>query len=503
MMRFKRFSRREASLARSTGHVAAILLAGLAGGCSAQVSGFDFPSFALNDDPKPQQTASASGRGNPSYLGNDGYGSGGGSYNQPRTYRDNGVSTQSLPDASPPPTNYSDRGYGSGASASQAPSGRYENTANSTYSTDRRYATATAPTTTNSTNRYDPQPQPSLSNPCDMVEVQPGDTLYGLSRRHRVGVAELMQVNNLTNPNLHPGQKLYLPQGYAANRSQPAPMQTASVQPPPPPSVPGDLDAKYRGSYTMRPGDSLYGVSRSHGVSVAELQQANGITDARGLKAGAVLRVPDTNGGAPAQPMQQVAVNPPATQPQYQQPQQYQPAPQQSSQSNIPSTHQPTIINGANPNTQVANSNGGATAAINPPAQPQQTAARGSDKLRWPVSGRIITGFGQRSDGTHNDGINLSVPLGTSVHAAEGGTVAYAGSELKGYGNLILLRHDNGWVTAYAHNDQLNVKRGDKVQRGQVIATAGRSGSVDQPQVHFELRQGSKPVDPVPFLERL
>jgi len=97
----------------------------------------------------------------------------------------------------------------------------------------------------------------------------------------------------------------------------------------------------------------------------------------------------------------------------------------------------------------------------------------------------------------------MSVPQGTSVHAAESGTVAYAGSELKGYGNLILLRHDNGWVTAYAHNDQLNVKRGDKVQRGQVIATAGRSGSVDQPQVHFELRQGSKPVDPVPFLERL
>ncbi len=135
--------------------------------------------------------------------------------------------------------------------------------------------------------------------------------------------------------------------------------------------------------------------------------------------------------------------------------------------------------------------------------QPQQSVARGNDKLRWPVSGRIITGFGQRSDGTHNDGINLSVPLGTSVHAAESGTVAYAGSELKGYGNLILLRHDNGWVTAYAHNDQLNVKRGDKVQRGQVIATAGRTGSVDQPQVHFELRQGSKPVDPVPFLERL
>ncbi len=153
-----------------------------------------------------------------------------------------------------------------------------------TYS-NRRYDTAAA-TTTHSTNRYDPQPQPSLANPGDMIEVQPGDTLYGLSRRHRVGVAELMQVNSLTNPNLQPGQKLYLPQGYAANRSQPAPVQTASVQQPAPVSVPADLDAKYRGSYTMRPGNSLYGVSRTYGVPVAELQQANGITDARGLKAG-------------------------------------------------------------------------------------------------------------------------------------------------------------------------------------------------------------------------
>jgi len=140
------------------------------------------------------------------------------------------------------------------------------------------------------------------------------------------------------------------------------------------------------------------------------------------------------------------------------------------------------------------------TGAINR-APERSTSA--SDKLRWPVHGRIITGFGQRNDGTHNDGINLAVPQGTAVHAAEAGSVAYAGSELKGYGNLILVRHDNGWVTAYAHNEQLLVKRGDKVQRGQVIAKAGRTGSVDQPQVHFELRQGSKPVDPVPFLDRL
>jgi murein DD-endopeptidase MepM/ murein hydrolase activator NlpD len=93
--------------------------------------------------------------------------------------------------------------------------------------------------------------------------------------------------------------------------------------------------------------------------------------------------------------------------------------------------------------------------------------------------------------------------MGTDVHAAESGVVAYAGDELKGYGNLVLLRHDNGWVTAYAHGDEILVKRGDRIKRGQVIARAGRTGQVDQPQVHFELRQGQRPVDPTPFLERL
>ncbi len=309
MMRFKRFSRQRAATAQPVGRAAALLFAGLAGGCSAPVSGFEFPELQPQRRPQAAADRFCRARGNPSYLSNE-VRSGGG-YNAPRTYRESSVSSQSLPDASPPPSNYAanDRRYDQGgASNGYAANGRYDNTANNSYA-NRRYDTAA--TTTASTNRYDPQPQPSLANPGDMIEVQPGDTLYGLSRRHRVGVAELMQVNSLTNPNLHPGQKLYLPQGYAANRSQPAPVQTASVQQPAPVSVPADLDAKYRGSYTMRPGDSLYGISRSYGVPVAELQQANGITDARGLKAGAVLRVPDTAGGAPGQPLQQIAVNPP------------------------------------------------------------------------------------------------------------------------------------------------------------------------------------------------
>ena len=134
-----------------------------------------------------------------------------------------------------------------------------------------------------------------------------------------------------------------------------------------------------------------------------------------------------------------------------------------------------------------------------PPVTGQPADAGTAPEFRWPARGRIIQGF--KSGG--NDGINISVPEGTSVRAAENGTVAYAGSELKGYGNLVLIRHPNGFVTAYANNGELNVKRGEVVKRGQVIAKSGQSGNVSSPQLHFELRKGSTPVDPTSYLAGL
>jgi murein DD-endopeptidase MepM/ murein hydrolase activator NlpD len=116
------------------------------------------------------------------------------------------------------------------------------------------------------------------------------------------------------------------------------------------------------------------------------------------------------------------------------------------------------------------------------------------------VRGRIISSFGAKANGEKNDGINLAVPEGTSVKAAEAGTVIYSGNELPGYGNLILVRHADGWVSAYAHNSEILVKRGDQVLRGQIIAHAGMTGSVTAPQVHFELRRGAKPVNPLDYL---
>jgi murein DD-endopeptidase MepM/ murein hydrolase activator NlpD len=133
------------------------------------------------------------------------------------------------------------------------------------------------------------------------------------------------------------------------------------------------------------------------------------------------------------------------------------------------------------------------------PAATTASADDGKPEFRWPARGRIIQGF--KAGG--NDGINIAVPEGTAVKAAEGGVVAYAGSELKGYGNLVLIRHPNGFVSAYAHNGQLSVKRGESVKRGQTIATSGQSGNVSSPQLHFELRKGSTPVDPSSYLAGL
>ena len=116
------------------------------------------------------------------------------------------------------------------------------------------------------------------------------------------------------------------------------------------------------------------------------------------------------------------------------------------------------------------------------------------------MHGRVIAAFGAKTNGQQNDGINVAVPEGTPIKAAEDGVVAYAGNELKGYGNLVLVRHANGYVTAYAHASEMMVKRGDTIKRGQMIAKAGQTGNVTSPQLHFEIRKGSTPVDPSQFL---
>jgi murein DD-endopeptidase MepM/ murein hydrolase activator NlpD len=118
----------------------------------------------------------------------------------------------------------------------------------------------------------------------------------------------------------------------------------------------------------------------------------------------------------------------------------------------------------------------------------------------WPASGPVISEFGAASNGERNDGINISIPMDTPIHAAASGTVTYSGNELKTYGNLILIRHEDGYVTAYAHADKILVIKGQAVTRGQVIGYSGSSGDVPSPQLHFEIRHDTHPVDPKALL---
>jgi murein DD-endopeptidase MepM/ murein hydrolase activator NlpD len=378
--------------------------------------------------------------------------------------------------------------------------------------------------------------QPASNATGGTITVQAGDTLYGLSKKHHVSISELMSVNGLSSPRIKPGQELRLPgpgaSTVAAGPASPRPQRT-----PVRPALAAAPASGGSGTYTIKPGDSLYRIARQNGTTVAKLKEANPGADPRALRPGTVLQLPGAAApsrlaSAPTAPaVASVPPPPPARAPEPPaQPARVAapaaPAPSAPASANEPKSGaatsvMPTIVNG--PTAKVAaNATETATdarptvpalpkagakpvkvAEIRPdPAPSAQSLPPMAGKLRWPAKGKVVANFGARPDGTHNDGVNLAVPLGTEVHAAENGVVAYAGNELKGYGNLILVRHDNGWVTAYAHNDQLMVKRGEKVRRGQIIAKAGKTGTVDQPQVHFELRLGSKPVDPLPYMEK-
>ena len=292
--------------------------------------------------------------------------------------------------------------------------------------------------------------RPRVAASGETIEVQAGDTLHGIARRHGVSIGALIEVNGLGDgATLKPGQRLLLPVG---GTPRAAPPERASTPP-----------AGWEGRHTLQVGESLYAVARQYRVELAELQRVNGIADPTKVRAGTLLSVPRGSEAAAQSPAPVAEAGPRAP-------------PLQA-----PIADQPEVVKAATPGNR---------------------ADEAGEKFRWPARGRVIAPFGTRPDGTHNDGINIAVPLGTEIHAAESGRVAYAGNELKGYGNLVLIRHDGGWVSAYAHAEQILVKRDEVVRRGQVIAQAGKTGSVDQPQLHFELRHGAKPVDPLPHLER-
>jgi murein DD-endopeptidase MepM/ murein hydrolase activator NlpD len=473
-----------AALARSSlTPGSALAFAILVGGCSADVTRFDFPMFGLTDKgsetgslpPTPSESVA---RRNPSFDdGSAGPPRGAGLGDTNRGYAG-------------PPSNY----------ASPAPYSAPQG-----YSAPQPYTTGSGPgeRVANARDYVPPAPSADPAPGADRyagrtmdraraaargetIQVQQGDTLYGIARRYGVSVAALIEINGLAHGStIKPGQQLVLPAGVPATVAAEPPAGRAPLarSAPPPPvasAAPPVAPAGWEGRHTLKPGESIYGVARQHGVTLAELQRVNGITEPTRVRAGTVLSVPGK--AEAAAPVAETASVPQA------------PAPRSPQAAPV----QPRMLNapGGERTAALGDRSTDATTA------PAPAAEAASGRFRWPARGRVIASFGKRTDGTHNDGINIAVPQGTDIHAAEGGRVAYAGNELKGYGNLVLIRHDNGWVSAYAHADQIMVKRDDVVKRGQVIAKAGKTGTVDQPQLHFELRQGAKPVDPLPHMEK-
>lgn len=276
------------------------------------------------------------------------------------------------------------------------------------------------------------------------VTVLPGDTVYAIARRTGASPQAIIALNSMRPPyELSVGQTVRVPSSAVppSRMSQPASSNTIAATP---------VSARPEGQHVVRPGDTLYSISRSTGASVADLARANQLRAPYQLNVGQTLRIP---GGAAA------------------------------------------------PATREAAMTGGNVAEIARNVSYEAPPAKSARLFEWPVQGAVIGNYGLSSAGKRNDGVNIAAPVGTPVRASADGEVVYRGSELQGYGNLILIKHEDGFVTAYAHNDAMLVKKGDRVRQGQVIAKVGQTGSATEPQLHFEIRQNLKAVDPVALLE--
>lgn len=298
--------------------------------------------------------------------------------------------------------------------------------------------------------------------------VMAGDTLWSISQRYNIALQDIAVTNNLQAPfALEQGQRLRLP----------------------PPQ-----------EYRVRVHDSLYTISRMFGVSTSKIAQQNNLAPPYMLQVGQVLKMPSVTrktsaaiGGTISQETHstpvKIAAQPTAG----------------AQQANKDKDDEGGMITpGQKPHraaqSQVSAKRSAPTKRVKKTKITAKTPKRSSSKFRKPVSGKIISSYGPKKNGLHNDGINIKAPKGAPIRAAENGVVVYAGDELKGSGNLVLLRHDNRWMTAYAHMDKIMINRGQTVKAGQTIGTVGSTGSVDSPQLHFEVRRGTEALNPTRYM---
>ena len=322
-----------------------------------------------------------------------------------------------------------------------------------------------------------PAYQPPRQAANGAVIVQPGQTLFSIARANGKSVQELMAANGMSTPTIKVGQRIVIPG--VANPVSPAPtvarVQRANgadmvtLRPTAAPQPKRQNTASTR-RHRVQPGETWYALGRKYRVHPRKIAAHNGLSLSSGLKVGQVVKIPAADGwNMPAARTTRVSERPKDT--------------ARKDQERIRVAERPQ----ATPQPPKPQSG----------SKPASTA--GSDFI-WPVRGQVIGAFGKQANGQRNDGIDIAAPAGTPVRAAASGTVAYAGNELKAYGNLVLIRHPGGWVTAYAYNSKLSVKRGDYVKQGQKIAEVGQTGIARTPQLHFELRKGATPVNPLKYL---